>query len=396
MLRHHHGNDSLDESRSGHTLTRALVSFLELRHKTLPSIGPLEKVRQYFDSYIEVDSELRRYPMRDYDDAYPDVKRLQTLHELEEFLAENEFQVIFIAGIRSIREYATLGSLLECTAAEIHVGANKTMTRYPLQVASPKHVGAYIAMRVFAEVRRKKAPLALQRHSIPVASLMTNSHLNARPLLKHFSPKRIIKVRHQDAVPHYHETVNRKRGRVESKSNFGVFLDTYQPFHTEQYDLRGLPTVTVQPEAYYALLKSYLNQVMMLFDLEEIEIARHPNSIGEELQYLKGFRTSYGNTAERVRLSRMAFSHISNSTSFAIQYARPVTLVNFTTAFSDELQKQIRQRSKSQGFTLHHFDGQSIRIAPRPWLTSRLKTLLFKYFLSPAAPSPVEWLEARS
>lgn len=108
-------------------------------------------------------------------------------------------------------------------------------------------------------------------------------------------------------------------------SGNAVFLDSYLPFHEDDYMVGALHWVTV--DKYYPNLCRFFDYVENEQNLK-VDIAAHPRSFYDKhLDYFNKRALRMGSTIESVRGAKFVISHDSNALNFAVIYHKPIIFV---------------------------------------------------------------------
>lgn len=104
-----------------------------------------------------------------------------------------------------------------------------------------------------------------------------------------------------------------------------VFLDSYLPFHEDDYMVGALHWVTA--DNYYPNLCRFFDYVEKEQNIK-VEIAAHPRSFYEKHpDYFNKRTLRMGKTIESVRGIKFVISHDSNALNFAVIYQKPIIFI---------------------------------------------------------------------
>jgi hypothetical protein len=114
---------------------------------------------------------------------------------------------------------------------------------------------------------------------------------------------------------------------VDSKEDYGVFIDQNLPFHPEHLYCDIIRVTS--PEDYYPVLHSFFTRLEKEYKCPII-VAAHPTTDPNSADlYFNGRKIVYGNTARLIRNARFVLTHDSTALNFALLFKKP--LIFFTT-----------------------------------------------------------------
>lgn len=114
-----------------------------------------------------------------------------------------------------------------------------------------------------------------------------------------------------------------KLSGLRVQGRYAVFLDTYLPHHP---DLRVVGYPAIDPVHYYDVLNRFFGFVEDKFNVRVV-IAAHPKADYARYNPFRGRETLFDKTAELVRDSQFAISHMSTSVSYVVLNYKPVVFI---------------------------------------------------------------------
>jgi hypothetical protein len=210
--------------------------------------------------------------------------------------------------------------------------------------------------------------------------LFTNTTMIDLRYLRTVRPKRTLYVPHRDAVT---------RSNRNEKSDIGVFLGQYLPFHKE---FQNKNDIYLDPKLYYRELENYFANVKQRFNLSKVILARHPNSQGEELSYLDEYESKLHKTEELISKSKIAFTHFSLSSAMAMQLNVRLILVHFEEVFNEKVKNMILKKSKDLSVDFEIKNSENIENIKSSSIKHSLKKCAYKKFFKKKAPTVVDYV----
>jgi len=353
---------------------KCLIFCIDFREKYLRAIGPDEKIFSLFD--IIIDATKVAKPNKEKAE-YSDLIINEKVIVVDEFIAikkifeENDIGFTLIFNPADYNNLKDVYELIQEKSLKWGICINK-MT---LRIFSFKNIVKFVYSIFVRIVNSKNIKL---KPDFLFTNIRFFYKLNG---LKNIKFKKVYTVRHFDAIPRLKES--------EFKIKYALFLDQYLPFHSgivEKYKL------DINPEQYYNELLSYLEIIKNRYRVDDIFFARHPNSNGNELPYLKNYKTFIGETSNLTHHAEFVITHYSDSIAFAIQTGKNVITVNLPNTLPGFCQNFVFETSKNIASELHIFDG-NLKIVKSSYIKAYFIRKLYKAFYNPNGKYVIDFVE---
>lgn len=355
-------------------MIKCLITCIDFRQKYVQSLGGGDALG-VFDNIIDVTRLI--FPDRgafEFNDGIVSdrVIKPDSISEFENVLKKIAPDLVLIFRPQSFPLTKFVYENVSQIGATWGVLSNKKTLRDPLNVLDLKR-------------RLKCLYYKLGSKKFHADFIMTNSLMENVDILKKIKFDKVITVPHMDAViPNRQVLAHAKNERV------GVFLDQYLPFHLEIQRKRG---IYIRPGEYYQEVRSFLNFAKEKYSLDKVIFCQHPNSLGEEVGFLKGLECVKNETQRAVSNADMVFMHFSNSGSFAIQGNKPIICFSLG-CMPHGLCETIHEKSEKIGADYIHFEHNEVRThVKRYWFNKRLRVFLFKLNYSANGKSPLQVID---
>lgn len=344
-----------------------LVSSLPIREKYLPAYGGVEAV-EFFDMIIDatkvfVDGYQREY----YSDliVMPKIIVVNDINELFSLIVGKSDEVIFFNLKPNDKSLSFLNEVKR-KGVRVSVVNNKSVSRNPKSI---------FGFRFFVFILRYSWFFIYSRFSYSFVDVFyTNSLFYNYNTIRVFRPKKVVFVRHFDMS-------GVSPLKMNCNNRGGVFIDQYLPFHTE--DVKGRERL--DPFVYYSKVVELIDVLKEVYNLDSIVIARHPNSLGEELKYLNGLESSYGETKTLVENNMFIFGHFSNVINYAFILGKKVLLIDLD-ALPSYRRRSIQHLSEAVGYELVRFEDGKIVKCKKNFFRRFLSYLSYQIFYSAKSP----------